>query len=97
MRTRRVGTITCGIILIAFGVLFLLHMLFPAVTYEIIFWLWPLILILLGTEIILSNIKATESAMKYDVGAVFLVIILAFFSMGMGLVEFCMNHISNFT
>lgn len=92
MRSRRVGSITCGILLIVFGVLFLLHMLVPAITYNFIFHLWPLILVSLGVEIILSNRKAAEAVMKYDVGAILLVIILAVFSMGMGLVEFCMEH-----
>ena len=92
MRTRRVGTITCGIVLIVFGLLFLLHMFLPVISYSVIFRLWPLILIFLGVEIMLSNIKATEAALKYDVGAVLLVILLALFSMGMGLVEMCMEH-----
>lgn len=92
MRTRRVGTITCGIVLIVFGLLFLLHMFLPVISYRFIFRLWPLILIFLGVEIMMSNIKATEAALKYDVGAVLLVILLALFSMGMGLVEICMEH-----
>ena len=92
MRTRRVGTITCGIVLIVFGLLFLLHMFLPVISYSFIFRLWPLILIFLGVEIMMSNIKATEAALKYDVGAVLLVKLLALFSMGMGLVEICMEH-----
>ena len=94
MRSRRVGSITCGIVLIVFGILFILHMLMPVITYTFIFRFWPLILIFLGVEILLSNIKKTETAMKYDIGAILLIIILAIFSMGMGVVEFCMNHAS---
>lgn len=92
MRTRRVGSLTCGTLLILFGVLFILHMLIPAVTFTFIFKLWPLILIFLGIEILLSNIRKTEQKLTYDTGAIFLVIILAFFSLGMGVAEFCISH-----
>lgn len=92
MRTRRVGSITCGILLIVFGVLFILHMLVPAITYTFIFRFWPLILVFLGLEIIISNVKAGETIMKYDLGAIVLVFVLAMFSMGMGLVEYCMKY-----
>ena len=90
MKNRRVGSITCGIVLIVFGMLFLLHMVLPMVSYTFIFRFWPLILIFLGIEILVSNRK--ETLMKYDIGAVLLVILLAVFSMGMGLVELCMKH-----
>lgn len=92
MRTRRVGSITCGVVLILFGVLFLLHMVMPALTYDFIFRLWPLILVFLGAEILLSNLKKTKEAMKYDGGAILLIIVLAFFSMIMGAAEFAMAN-----
>lgn len=92
MKTRRVGSITCGILLIGFGILFLLHMLVPAVTYLFIFRLWPLILIVLGVEMMISNIRLKETVLKYDMGAIFLVLLLALFAMGMGIVEFCIDH-----
>ena len=92
MRIRRVGSLTCGILLILFGVLFILHMFVPAVTFAFIYRLWPLILIFLGIEMILANRKAAEETVKYDTGAIFLVIVLAFFALGMGVVEFCISH-----
>lgn len=94
MRTRRVGSFTCGVLLILFGVLFILHMLVPAVTYGFIFRLWPVILIFLGVEIIFSNLKVTEIEMKYDLGAIVLIMLLTLFSMVMGAMEFCMAHAS---
>ncbi len=92
MRTRRVGSVTCGIVLIFFGTLFLLHMLIPELTYGFIFRLWPLVLVFLGVEVLLSNLKKTEAAMKYDAPAIFLILVLAFFSMGMGAVEYIISH-----
>lgn len=92
MRTRRVGSITCGIVLILFGVLFVLHMIMPLFTFTFIFKLWPLILIFLGIEILISNFRKTEENLKYDGAAIFLILILALFSMGMGVAEFCIMH-----
>lgn len=92
MRTRRVGSITCGVVLILFGVLFLLHMVVPTLTYDFILRLWPLILVFLGAEILLSNLKKTGEAMKYDGGAILLIIVLAFFSMAMGAAEFALTY-----
>ncbi len=34
--------------------------------------------------------------MKYDFGAIVLVIILVFFAMGMGVAEFVINHLAQF-
>lgn len=92
MRTRRVGSITCGCVLILFGVLFLLRRLVPGLTYEMVFHLWPLVLILLGIEILISNRRAGEQIIKYDVGAVVLILILAVFALIMGASEFCIEH-----
>ena len=57
MRTRRVGSITCGILMILFGILFMVHMFYPPLSLEIIMKLWPLILIALGGELLASNMK----------------------------------------
>lgn len=48
LKGRRIGTFTAGISLVAFGVLFLVHIFNPALNYRFIFTLWPVILILLG-------------------------------------------------
>ena len=45
VRTHRVGSITTGFAFIAFGVLFLLHLFLSVISYDVIFKLWPLILI----------------------------------------------------
>ena len=48
MRQRRIGTITLGISLVVFGILFLIHIFGGVLNYMLIFHLWPLILIVLG-------------------------------------------------
>ena len=95
MRTRRVGSITCGILMIFFGILFMVHMFFPPLSLEVIMRLWPLILIALGGELIASNIRKaddSEELLKYDKGAIFLVFMLAGFAVLMGMIEYFMSY-----
>ena len=95
MRTRRVGSITCGCLLIVFGMLFLAHMFFPALSLNFIMKLWPVVLIALGAEMVIANLHhSSEEAevLKYDKGAIFITFLLACFSMGMGVLEYCMEY-----
>ncbi len=97
MRVHRVGSITCGILMVFFGILFMVHMFYPALSLEIIMKLWPLILISLGCEMIGANIrKGEEEALKYDRGAIILVFLLACFAVGMGVLEYCMNYYAQY-
>ena len=95
-RGRRVGTFTAGIVLIMFGVMFLLRLIFRGLNFSVIISLWPLILIFLGIEIIVSFVINKEDQMKYDASAIVLVIILSFFAMGMASIEFLITHFSEF-
>ena len=52
VRTHRVGTLTAGLSFITFGVLFLLHLFINAISYDLIFKLWPFIIIGLGIELL---------------------------------------------
>lgn len=100
MKVRRIGSFTCGAILVTAGIAFLLHQFIPSITYEAIFSFWPVILILLGVEILVSNAlcrynnKTTEKCVefKYDFAAVVLIFILTLFSMGMGIVDRCIEY-----
>ncbi len=92
LKGRRVGTLTAGIILVVFGVLFLLRLAITDLNISLIASFWPLILVLLGIEIIVAYIINKDDKMKYDFSAIILVIILAFFAMGMGGVEFIITH-----
>ena len=80
-RIHRVGTITVGLTLIAFGVLFILHTFVGIISYETIFKLWPLVFIGLGIEVLLSNIS--EKKFVYDKVAVFILIMMFFFAICM--------------
>ena len=92
MRTHRVGTITFGCVLILFGILFIIHMFVPSLTYDLIFRLWPCMFILLGIEVLLSNVKLKNTTFVYDKTSIFLLIILTFFTFIMAWVETEMNY-----
>ena len=89
IRTHRVGSITAGMCMVVFGVMLLLHTLFNMMSYETIFSLWPLILISLGVELLLSNWLKRE--IIYDKAAVFLLIVMTFFVMGLACADVCME------
>lgn len=95
MRVRRVGSITCGMLMIVFGGLFMVHMFYPALSLALIMKLWPLILIALGSEMLISNIRrgdGQEEVLKYDGGAIFLVFLLTCFAVAMGMIEWFMSY-----
>ena len=89
--THRVGTVTFGLVLVVMGVLFLLEMIFPVLGYELIFRLWPLIFISLGIEVLLSSRRA-EERLVYDGAAIFLLILLVLFAMGMAGMDLVFTH-----
>lgn len=88
-RTHRVGSVTAGLSMIVFGVLLLLHSMFDMISYNTILSLWPIILMGLGLELLLSNFF--EKKIVYDKTAVFLLIIMAFFAIGMAVADVCLE------
>ncbi|WP_051209101.1 LiaF transmembrane domain-containing protein [Butyrivibrio sp. WCD3002] len=89
VRVHRVGTITTGLCFVGFGILFILHTAFNLFTYEWILTMWPLILIALGIEILLSN-KYYQNFV-YDKAGAFMIIIMGLFSMMMAFADMCMK------
>lgn len=92
MRIRRVGSITLGISLLVFGSIYLLRLFTNAITYEFILHLWPLILIFLGLEILITNFTAKNEEFKYDGWAILILIVLISFAMCMASMEFAMEY-----
>ena len=86
-RIHRVGSCTAGLSMVGFGILFLLHYFWKNLDYERIFSIWPLILIGLRAELLLSN--RWEKKFIYDKGAIFLLIIMIFFVMGLAALDVC--------
>ena len=104
IRIHRVGSVTFGVVLVVMGVMFLLHVFFPRMDYEMIFHFWPLILISLGVEVLFgSRQKAFEirkedgklieqGRVVYDVAAIILTMVLTLFAMIMGMIDWATAH-----
>ncbi|MEG1458949.1 MAG: DUF5668 domain-containing protein [Acetivibrio sp.] len=97
MKTRRVGTFTLGAALISFGLLFTAHIFSMKISYELIMKLWPLIFIFLGIEVLISYFREKEGRIVYDGGAIFIMVLLTIFAIGMGCVELCFNYIQHYS
>jgi len=80
MRQWRVGTISMGFLLIALGVLLLGNTLWDIAISDIIVYGWPVILILLGVEVLLFSFFKKETHLKFDFFSVFILILAVIFT-----------------
>ncbi len=108
IRIRRVGSVTFGLILIAIGVLYLMHLFLPRLEYWIIFRFWPIILIVLGIEVLLGSRQKTyevrnekgqileQNKVVYDVAAILLTVVLTGFAMIMGIMDWAIMYSCDF-
>lgn len=85
-RIHRVGSITCGVVLVAAGILYLLATFWKTIPLGVVFHLWPVILILLGLEILLSRVLSGER-MLYDKTAIWIMVMMILFSMLLACVD----------
>lgn len=85
MKINRVGTITMAIILIVLGVILFTSQISGVTALNLITKLWPLMLILLGSEILYYRFisKDKDSVIKYDILSIFLVMIILFTNLGL--------------
>ncbi len=72
---KRVGTISVGITLIATGVIMFLSVVYPSINYINLFKFAPLLLCLLGVEILLSFSFCKKINLKYDYAGIFLALV----------------------
>ena len=91
VRTHRVGSLTAGLVMIAAGVLYMLHSIWNLVSLETIISLWPVILIGPGLEVFLSSFM--DKKLVYDKAAVCLLIVMSFFSMAMACAQLCLSRL----
>lgn len=80
---RRVGTFSMGVALIASGVCGMFSMFFPWFDWVLTLRLSPLILVLLGGEILYSHFSYREGRMIYDFFSMFLCLFLIAAAFGM--------------
>ena len=79
VRTHRVGAFTSGFCMVGFGILLLLHNQLGIMDYKMILGFWPVILIGMGVELLLSNVF--KSRIVYDKAAIVLLFAMALFAM----------------
>lgn len=90
MKSRRVGTVSMGIVLIMFGLLLLLSRISAISAVELFIYFWPLIIIILGIEILyyVYKNKDEQKIIRYDILSIFIVAIILIFNMAIyGLIE----------
>ena len=81
--THRVGTITLGVTMISIGVIYLLQLFFHILDYM---WIWPVIFIMLGVEILVSNVRSGGQFI-YDKAGIVLIFVLSGFAFFMAVLE----------
>lgn len=86
-KPRRVGTVSIGISMVVFGVMFLLCSVFEIMTYELVFSLWPVILIALGLELLVFSFL--KGKLIYDKGSVLIMILMMILAAAMAAADLC--------
>ncbi|MEI8216311.1 MAG: hypothetical protein WCF96_04375 [Eubacteriales bacterium] len=85
---RRVGTLTLGIVLILMGGAFIAHLVLPVLSLNMLLNFWPVVLILLGIETLVSYFVNKQERLRYDVWSIVIMIVLVGFSTCMGWAQF---------
>ncbi|NLY42524.1 MAG: hypothetical protein GX066_00795 [Clostridiaceae bacterium] len=85
MKENRVGTVTMAIVLIAFGVIIFVSQISGSTAIHLVFKIWPLMLILLGFEILYYRFlsRDKDAPIKYDIFSIFFVMIILFTNLGL--------------
>lgn len=77
MKTKRVGTVSMALVLIFFGIILLMSQFMVVSAVELFIRFWPVILIILGSEVLYYVYRNTEEVkIKYDVFSIFIVIFI---------------------
>jgi len=96
MRSRKIGVLTLGISLVAFGVLFLVRVFAPWFDYVRVLQFWPVVLILLGIEVLLAALlpkKDGEPTVRLDATSVILLFVTLFLACGLAAAQFALEQL----
>jgi hypothetical protein len=85
VRRWRVGTLSLGVLMIVLGVVMLAAQFKQVSIIDTLLTWWPLILVLIGGEILMNvyTSKEQEPKVKYDGFSIFIIMVIVFFSIGM--------------
>ena len=89
---RRAGTLTAGVTLVVFGVLFLVSRITDNFDFSFIMSLWPVVLIFLGLEVIGAYLFNSDEKIRYDGWAIVLIMVMCGFSFAMAAAEFLVRN-----
>ena len=95
-RSRKIGVLTLGVSLVVFGLLFLLRLFIPWFDYLYVMRFWPVILILLGVEVLVTALlpKAEgEPRPKVDVLSVVVLFLTLFVAFALGAAQFALEQL----
>lgn len=92
LKGRRAGTFTLGLMLIVFGVLFLLRIFLPTLSFSVILSLWPIVFVSLGIEVLIAYFVNDAEKLRYDLWGVALILVLGVFAMAMGCTDYLVHH-----
>jgi hypothetical protein len=91
MKTYRVGTLSIGILFIFLGIGMLTNQFYDGSIVNVVFDWWPILLILLGTEILLylwrRKANAEEPKLSYDLASIFIIFVFGMASIGLYTVQ----------
>ena len=91
MKERRIGTFTLGVMLIVFGVLFVINIFSDKMSYSIIIRFWPIVLILLGIEVLVGLYSKEKTKFTYDKGSVAVIIFITIFTFTAAIAQWCVT------
>jgi steroid 5-alpha reductase family enzyme len=81
MAAKRVGSVTLGLTLVTFGVMFLLSAFIKSFNYLDVIKFWPVIFISLGIEMLVHAFSKDAEKAKLDVPSCLMTCVLMLFSM----------------
>ena len=91
-KVRRVGTLTMGVALILTGAAIGISLVWPAFDLTLIFRLCPLILVVLGCEVLVSSFIKGDVKLKYDFLSMLVCFVLIVASLGVSLVPYAVRY-----
>ncbi len=107
IRVHRLGSVTFGVVLVLLGALFMIHLILPALNFMMVFRLWPVVLILLGVEVLRGSRYKTyevvgrdgqvveQCKVVYDIPAIILTGCALFMTLGLAWIDWLyVNQIS---
>lgn len=92
MAAKRVGSVTLGLTLVVFGVMFLLSS-FKSFNYLDVIKFWPVIFISLGIEMLVHAFSKDAEKAKLDVPSCLMTCVLMLFSMCLAGAQYAMTEL----